>query len=191
VVGTAAIAGIPPLNGYVSLSLIHDGLRESHQELPYALMLVAHLVTVAALGRAAWLAFFRPGTQSPNEQLKPGMAVGLIGLGTCCVGFGVFGQYALHRAMAPAAALLDGSAYTLSGGRLPLLHVSFHFLDLEELLVLTASLVLAALLARTYLRIKEPAPMSFLRALHNGSVNDYAAYATAGAIALIAVLRLS
>jgi len=39
VIGAASIAGIPPLNGYVSLSLIHSGLLGSHQVVPYALML--------------------------------------------------------------------------------------------------------------------------------------------------------
>ncbi len=60
VIGAASIAGIPPFNGYVSLSLIHTGLLDSHQYLPYALMLAAQVITIAALGKAAWLAFFRP-----------------------------------------------------------------------------------------------------------------------------------
>ena len=60
VIGGASIAGIPPLNGYVSLSLIHTGLLDGHQYLPYALMLTAQVITIAALGKAAWLAFFRP-----------------------------------------------------------------------------------------------------------------------------------
>ena len=59
VIGAASIAGIPPLNGYVSLSLIHTGLLDGHQYLPYALMLIAQVITIAALGKAAWLAFFR------------------------------------------------------------------------------------------------------------------------------------
>ncbi|HEX4790496.1 MAG TPA: hypothetical protein VH372_18670 [Actinospica sp.] len=33
-VGAASIAGIPPFNGYVSLSLIHQGLTDSHQYTP-------------------------------------------------------------------------------------------------------------------------------------------------------------
>jgi multicomponent Na+:H+ antiporter subunit D len=177
VVGTAAIAGLPPLNGYVSLSLIHEGLRESHQPIPYALMLLAQLITVAALGRAGWLAFFRPGDAEASESLRPGMAAALLGLGACCVGFGVLPEYVLGRSMKPAA--------------LGLLHhgdVAFHYLDAEELIILAVSVVLAYLLARIYLRVAEPRPVRLLRALHTGSVNDYTAFATAGTIALIAVL---
>jgi multisubunit Na+/H+ antiporter MnhE subunit len=50
--------------------------------------------------------------------------------------------------------------------------------------------VVAAVAAWGYLRIREPAPVRMLRALHNGSVNDYAAYATAGLLAVIAALTL-
>ncbi|MGA3154713.1 MAG: proton-conducting transporter membrane subunit [Streptosporangiaceae bacterium] len=75
VLGCVSIAGIPPFNGYVSLSLIHEGLQQGHESVPYALTLVAQLLTVAALGRAAWLAFFRrrDGHLEWREQLKPGM----------------------------------------------------------------------------------------------------------------------
>ena len=37
-------------------------------------------------------------------------------------------------------------------------------------------------LAVGYLRMPEPAPIRWLRAVHTGSVNDYAAFATAGLI---------
>ena len=42
-----------------------------------------------------------------------------------------------------------------------------------------------------YLRAREPAPVRLLRAAHTGSVNDYAAYAVAGMLAVIAVLTLT
>ncbi len=81
VLGALSIAGIPPLNGYVSLSLIHSGL--AGQPVPYALTLAAQVITAAALGRAAWLAFFRPRAEGPetSERLRPGMLAGLAGLG--------------------------------------------------------------------------------------------------------------
>ena len=98
VIGTASIAGIPPFNGYVSLSLIHTGLLDSHQYLPYALMLVAQAITIAALGKAAWLAFFRRRAEEypPLEPLRPGMVAGLASLaGACCVVFGVLPRFFL------------------------------------------------------------------------------------------------
>ncbi len=59
VLGAVSIAGLPPFNGYVSLSLIHQGLQDDREVIPYALTLAAQVITIAALGRAAWLAFFR------------------------------------------------------------------------------------------------------------------------------------
>jgi multicomponent Na+:H+ antiporter subunit D len=47
------------------------------------------------------------------------------------------------------------------------------------------------MLAAAYLRAREPAPVRLLRAAHTGSVNDYAAYAVAGMLAVIAVLTLT
>lgn len=196
-VGAASIAGIPPLGGYVSLSLIHRGLLDSHQYVPYALMLLAQLITIAALGRAAWLAFFRPrgDEYERSEQLRPGMLAGLVGLSGCCVAFGVVPGFVLDRIMAPAASgLLHATAYSravLAGsGPLPDMPIVFHYADLLELTAGGLSLLLAAVLTRAYLRLRtEPSPIRLLRAAHTGSVNDYAAYAVAGMIALIAALH--
>jgi multicomponent Na+:H+ antiporter subunit D len=195
--GAASIAGIPPLGGYVSLSLIHRGLPDSHQYVPYALMLLAQLITIAALGRAAWLAFFRPrgDDYERSEQLRPGMLTGLVGLSGCCVAFGVVPGFVLDRIMAPAASgLLHAAAYSravLAGsGPLPAMPIEFRYADLLELTACGLSLLLAALLTRTYQRLRaEPSPIRMLRAVHTGSVNDYAAYAVAGMIALIAALH--
>ena len=38
------------------------------------------------------------------------------------------------------------------------------------------------------MRVGEPAPITLLRALHNGSVNDYAAFAVVGMLRAFAVL---
>ncbi|HEV2633592.1 MAG TPA: proton-conducting transporter membrane subunit [Actinocrinis sp.] len=196
VLGSASIAGIPPLNGYVSLSLIHQGLLSSHQYVPYALMLLAQLITIAALGRAAWLAFFRrrEDEYEQQEKLRPGMLTGMIGLGGFCVLFGVLPRYVLDHFMAPAAAgLLDPTGYShivMSGtGTLPSLSIPFAYTAIQELVVTAASLVLAVLAARSYLRHREPAPVRLLRAAHNGSANDYVAYAVTGLIALVAALQ--
>src|SRR5271166_2386015 len=73
-VGSASIAGVPPFNGYVSLSLIHGALLSRHEYLPYAVVLIAQVITIAALGKAAWLAFFRRRADDYGEQerLRPG-----------------------------------------------------------------------------------------------------------------------
>jgi multicomponent Na+:H+ antiporter subunit D len=198
VVGVAAIAGLPGFGGYVSLSLIHKALLHGHQAVPYALMLVAQAVTIAALGRAAWLAFFRPRAE-PHRQLevlRPGMVTAMAGLAAACAAAGVIPQLTLERVMAPAASSLlnpSGYARTALGAltRLPSVHIPFGYADPIELAVTAATVIAGALLAWRYLGISEPAPVRALRAAHTGSVNDYAAYAACGTVIVVAVLTLA
>jgi multicomponent Na+:H+ antiporter subunit D len=205
-VGAASIAGLPPFNGYVSLSLVHRGLTGSHQYLPYAVMLLAQLLTVTALGRAAWLAFFRrePGdtaSEPPlpaHESLAPGMAAGLLALGGCCIAFGVFPQQILRILMEPAAGgLLEAGRYAAAqlhpGAAVPPVlpaQVNFEYSDWVELVVAAATLAVAAFGVSGYLRLRrDPQPIRALRAVHTGSANDYAAFAVVGLVALVAALR--
>ena len=196
--GAVSIAGIPPFNGYVSLSLVHTGLLERHETVPYLLTLAAQVITMAALGRAAWLAFFRRPAQDHDgqEQLRPGMLTGFATLGACCVAFGAAGPLVLHRLMAPAASsLLHPGRYALGvlsgSARLPGLPVAFDYFSPAELGIAAASVVVATALTWWYLRIPEPGVIRGLRALHTGSANDYAAYAVVGILAVIAALRLA
>jgi multicomponent Na+:H+ antiporter subunit D len=198
VLGSVSIAGIPPFNGYVSLSLIHTGLQQDHEAIPYWLTLTAQVITVAALGRAAWLAFFKPRAQEYEwrEKLRPGMLTGLGVLGALCLAFGAAGPIVLRRLMAPAAASLlhparYASAVLAGSGRLPVLHIPFDYGAPAELISVAVGSVVAGALAWGYLRIKEPLVIRGLRALHTGSANDYAAYAVAGTLAVIAVLSLA
>jgi len=202
-VGAASIAGLPPFNGYVSLSLIHRGLLDSHQYAPYAVMLLAQLLTVTALGRAAWLAFFRPNPElpdleaphQPHETMRAGMATGLIGLGTWCLVFGVQPQQIIGTLMEPAAGgLLEAGRYAAAelqvGGTITPTHVTFDYANALELSVSVSTLAVAVLCVFGYLRARrDPLPIRRLRALHTGSANDYAAYAVVGLVALVAALR--
>jgi multicomponent Na+:H+ antiporter subunit D len=198
VLGVASIAGIPPFNGYVSLSLIHQGLHESHDNTALGAMLIAQLVTIAALARAAWLAFFRR-RDDPYEhtaRLRPGMLAGFAALSVCCVAFGVLPELSLSRLMAPAASglilprpYLDAVLGT--PGVLASVTVPFDYAHATELLVTFASALLAVALAWWYLRAREPLPIRALRAAHNGSVQDYTAYAVVGFLAVVAALVLS
>src|SRR2546421_10736443 len=90
VVGVAAIAGVPPCDGYVSVGLIHHALHHTGQEAVLALMLVAQTLTVAALGKAAWMAFFRrrTGARDEPEPLRPGMLAALVTLAGACLASG-------------------------------------------------------------------------------------------------------
>jgi multicomponent Na+:H+ antiporter subunit D len=187
-VGCLAIAGVPPLSGYASLGLIHDGLE--HQPVVFAAALIAQVLTVAALGRAAWLGFLRPRDE-PYDHLEPlraGMRISLVTLGTGCIAFGAVATTFVSRVAAPAAAsLLHPARYSAaalsSGATLPAPSVRFDFGDPTTLLL--AGGELAAGLALLVLVLRRPAttrPIDRLRALHTGSANDYAAFTTVGLV---------
>lgn len=191
-VGVAAIAGVPPFNGYVSLGLIHSGLRDSGQYVPYVLLLVAQVITIAALGRAMWLAFLKPRNEDyeKHEQLRPGMRVSLGTLAACCVLFGVLPRYVLDNLANPAASALLGSGQYIAavlnrGGNIIQLHTTFAYADPQELTIAVVSVALGTLLAWQILRRRTPRVLDLLRRAHNGSVNDYTGYAVAGAIAVV------
>jgi multicomponent Na+:H+ antiporter subunit D len=193
--GVLAIAGVPPLNGFVSLGLIHDGLTSSGQPVVYAAMLVAQTITIAALGRAAYLAFYRrrPDPYPELKRLRAGMVVALSTLGVACVAFGVFGSWILDHVAAPAAAgVLHAGLYAGavlgSGGPIGTVKVSFDYFKPTELAAVAATLLAGGLVARTYMRVDEPRAVGMLRAIHNGSVNDYAAYVVFGVVAAVVVL---
>ncbi|GAA1560429.1 proton-conducting transporter membrane subunit [Kribbella hippodromi] len=194
-VATASIAGVPPLNGYASLGLIHDSLRAEHP-VAFGAVLVAQGLTVAALGRAAYLAFFRrrDDDYDPLERMRPGMLIAFGTLALGCIAFGVLPNLVVSHIAAPAAAvLLDPNAYAtiaLAGStRLTLTVQSFDYFAPDELLISGACLVAGLLLAFWYVRrSKEPIVVTGLRRLHNGSVNDYVAYSALGLIGCTFIL---
>ncbi|HEX2191736.1 MAG TPA: complex I subunit 5 family protein [Acidimicrobiales bacterium] len=199
VVGVAAIVGVPPLNGYFSLALIHEGVKEAHTSALLLVLGVVEVLTTAALARAGWLAFFRRRDE-PYEGERPlarGMVAGLVGLGALCLAFGLAAGPVVSRVAAPAAAsLLEHRVYAaavLDGdGHLEVEKLHPHFWTFSELATVVVVLVVGLLLARAVVRSgREPRAVTALRALHNGSVNDYAAYAAGGLVAVVGLLGLS
>jgi multicomponent Na+:H+ antiporter subunit D len=78
----------------------------------------------------------------------------------------------------------------LSGhGTVAGLPVTFDYAKLSDLLVALGEIALGLVLAVVYLRVPEPRPVTWLRRLHTGSVNDYAGYALAG-IALVGIVLI-
>ncbi|MGH3159080.1 MAG: hypothetical protein ACRDNF_21255, partial [Streptosporangiaceae bacterium] len=101
----------------------------------------------------------------------------------------------LRHLVGPAASGLLSPARYASGvlttfARLPALSIPFAYVSATELILVVASVAVAAALAWVYLRIREPLPIRLLRAAHNGSANDYAAYAVVGLLAVVAVMNL-
>lgn len=196
-IGVLAIAGVPPLNGYASLGLIHDELLKS--DLPaYIALLVAQVVTIAAMTRAAYLAFFRRRERPYDEleRMHPGMLIAFISLTVLCVGFGVVPNLVIDHAAAPSAAsLLSGSGYPsalIAGhGALQVAPISFDYFSATELLTVLGTVVAGVGVAVWYLRRQsEPRLMRVVRALHTGSVNDYASYSAAGLVVTAAVVAI-
>jgi len=150
------------------------------------------VITVAALARAAWLGFYRPRREPYQrmERMKGGMRVALGTLILGCIAFGVVPNPVVANAAAPAAsALIHPNTYVnavLSGsGTLARLPVTFDYGKLSDVLVALVEIALGLVLAVIYLRVREPRPVTWLRRLHTGSVNDYAGYALTG-LALVA-----
>jgi multicomponent Na+:H+ antiporter subunit D len=198
-VGVVAISGLPPMNGYGSIGLIHDALREKGQWVPLAGMIVAQTVTIAALGRAAYLAFFQPrdGDYERDEQLRPGMSVALSLLAAGCLGFGVLPGLLVPDVMAPAAgALLHPVLYRTGvlagGGALHSAMATFDYFSPIDLLTVLGTVLAAIPLAMFVVRTDHLAERArrVLSRVQTGSVNDYASYLVLGVIAIGATLVL-
>jgi multicomponent Na+:H+ antiporter subunit D len=196
VLGVLAISGVPPLNGYVSLGLIHSSTEQGHLPL-FVVLTIAQLLTVAALARATYLAFFRRRDDEYDRFERPrvGMVVAFLSLSAGCVVFGVAPTWVLDHVVGPATASLTQSgtyaAATLSGhGTLAPVHLSFTYLDPVRLLVSLGTVLGGVLVAWWVVRHEREAARGLrpLVALHTGSVNDYAAFAVLGLVVSVLVL---
>jgi multicomponent Na+:H+ antiporter subunit D len=118
----------------------------------------------------------------------------MAGLGSGCVAFGVLPYAILRHVAEPAAGgLLAANSYArgvLSAGstNLPVPTVHFAYLSAQDLLTAIGTFVAGLVLAAWYIRSPEPRPVAWLRAVHNGSINDYASYLAVGGIVTVAAL---
>lgn len=197
VVGAASICGLPGFSAYVSLALIHDSLREDHPAV-FAAMLLAQIVTVAALARATYLAFFRRRDDDYDRLERPrlGMVIAFGGLAVGSLAFGVLPTLVLDHVVSPAVAMLThpgtyAHAALAQGVHLQIASIPFDYGEPTDLLTALGTVVAGLLLAWWYVRRgSEPKPITWLRRLHTGSVNDYVLYAATGAAVVMGVLVL-
>nr|WP_246336426.1 proton-conducting transporter membrane subunit [Flexivirga oryzae] len=194
-VGALAISGVPPLNGYASLGLIHQGVADD--PVVHVLALTAQVLTVAALARATYLGFYRPRAQEYEhlETQHIGMRIGLGSLAIGCAAFGVLPTLIVPRIAAPAASfVLHTSAHaagaTAGVSTVPALSIPAGLSGGTDLVTSLGEIIAGILLAAAYIRWGEPRPVGWLRRLHTGSVNDYATFAVAG-ILLVSVTLLA
>jgi multicomponent Na+:H+ antiporter subunit D len=192
VIGCAAISGVPPLNGYASLELIHSGLE--HQPVAYAGALLAQVVTVAALSRAAWLGFLRPRSENYEQLTRthPGMRISWSLLAAGCIVFGVLPAVFVPHVVAPAASiLLHPANYAAAAlghvSAVPNLAIELKYLDPATVATALGEVVLG--IAVAYVAIRRGAKvLDPLRRIHTGSVNDYATFQVVGIVVTAAVL---
>ncbi len=122
-VGSAAISGLPPLNGFVSEFLIYVGAFGFLAERPgsgaaalpaavaiLALALIGGLAA-ACFAKAFGIAFLgepRSAEARSAHEVPPGMRLPMAGLAIMCAGIGLLGALAVTAAAPAAAALLPG-----------------------------------------------------------------------------------
>lgn len=186
-IGVLAIAGIPPFNGYSSLGLLHEGVHAADGPVMLAAVQLAQALTVAALARAAYLAFYRRRAEPYQDLDEPrmGMRITVAALSMGCVALGAAQAPLLRDVIAPgASSLLDPTAYasTVLGHPTAFTWEPLHlaYFDPKDVLasILTALLGLGICwfaIRRPELKLARP-----LQRLHTGSVNDYVAFAVAG-----------
>ena len=195
-VGVLSIAGVPPFNGYASLGLIHHGLEDKPGVLACAL--IAQVLTVAALGRAAYLGFYRrrTGEYEHLERMRPGMLISLGTLSAGCVVFGVLAVPFVEQVARPSAAgLLDPVGYAAGALGSPVTltdpGIHYEYLHPSTLLLIAGELVLGvAVLALAVRGGVVPSALTWLRRAHTGSVNDYATFVTIGMLIVGCALLL-
>lgn len=192
-VGALAISGVPPLNGYASLGLIHQGIAD--KPAVHLLAAIAQVLTVAALARATYLGFYRPRAQEYEhlETQHVGMRISLGSLAIGCAAFGVLPALIVPRIAAPAASFVlftgaHAAGVTTGVTTLPDLSIPAGLPGGTDLLTSLAEVIIGILLAAAYIRWGEPRPVGWLRRLHTGSVNDYATFAVAGLVLVCVTL---
>ncbi len=107
--GGMALAGIPPLNGFVSKMLVFWSGIEAQQYLPLAIMGVASIVTLVYVARSFMKIWFEP-----NPDVKPKQGDRLVApaiLISLCVLFGVWSEPLVSAANLVVANLLDVNNY--------------------------------------------------------------------------------
>ncbi|HOO63144.1 MAG TPA: proton-conducting transporter membrane subunit, partial [Synergistaceae bacterium] len=121
VLAAAAIAGLPPFNGYVSKLLIYESSFAVHPILPVVAM-VTSMLTLASFVKVFQTAFLGPEKEvfSSVREVPQSMLLGMGLLALVILGLTFFPSWSLDHFITPAAeALVDKASYVgavLGGG---------------------------------------------------------------------------
>jgi multicomponent Na+:H+ antiporter subunit D len=115
-IGTLAIAGIPPFNGFASKFMIYETVYQFNPVISIVAMLVS-IITLAAMVRAFSSAFMGPPLPEYKEvkEVPRSMLVGMVILALIVIGFGLFPSLIVDKLVEPAAqALISQQSYISS-----------------------------------------------------------------------------
>jgi len=120
-IGAAAIAGLPPFNGFASKLLIYESVYRFNPVLAVIAMVVS-ILTLASFVKVFQSAFLGPELPACRkvEEVPAGMRVGMGVLAAVVVFFGLFPQLIVNTLVSPAAQALAQQAVYIAqvmGGR--------------------------------------------------------------------------
>ncbi|MCF7936389.1 MAG: NADH:ubiquinone oxidoreductase [Synergistales bacterium] len=113
VIAAAAIAGLPPFNGFVSKLLIYESTFAVHPILPVVAM-VTSVLTLASFVKVFQTAFLGPARERFRQvrEVPPTMVAGMAVLAVVVLGLTLFPTWSLANMINPAAeALVDKAGY--------------------------------------------------------------------------------
>jgi formate hydrogenlyase subunit 3/multisubunit Na+/H+ antiporter MnhD subunit len=106
----AAIAGVPPLNGFFSKELIYDAALERGW-IFYFIAALGSFFTAATILKIAHAVYFGKKTSTAKEVSWP-MYFPMLFVALLCIGFGIFNSYPLNYLIQPIlGASLEGHSY--------------------------------------------------------------------------------
>lgn len=114
IIGAAAIAGIPPFNGFASKLIIYQSVYKFNPLLSIIAMLVS-ILTLASFVKVFHSAFLGPRLEQYREvqEVPRGMVFAMATLACIIIFFGLFPDVIIKHIVNPAVmALIDQSGYT-------------------------------------------------------------------------------
>ncbi len=113
IIAAAAIAGLPPFNGFVSKLLIYESTFAVHPFLPVVAM-VTSVLTLASFVKVFQTAFLGPRRSgyAEVEEVPGTMLLGMFSLTLVVLGLSLFPTWSMAHIIEPAAkALVDQAGY--------------------------------------------------------------------------------
>ncbi|MDY6764449.1 MAG: proton-conducting transporter membrane subunit, partial [Halobacteria archaeon] len=111
--GSIALIGVPPLNGFFGKLLVFDAGVDAHSSIVVGVALASAILTILYLSRTWSLAFWSQEGDASYEVTEPqiGILIPIVVLTLLCIGIGVFFDPVFEYAKGAAQATVDTQAY--------------------------------------------------------------------------------